>query len=143
LQENLENLQNEEKQMTAKAGAASNTLSDWKAIEWKTAVTEVRRLQMRIAKAFREKKLGKVKALQWLLTHSFYAKLLAVRRVVQNQGSKTPGIDGIIWDTSKLRMNAAKSLKRRGYQTLPLRRIYIPKKGKRESQTAQHPHNAM
>src|SRR5436190_9202598 len=116
--------------MTAKAGAASNTLSDWKAIEWPTAVTEVRRLQMRIAKAFREKKPGKVKALQWLLTHSFYAKLLAVRRVVQNQGSKTPGIDGVIWDTSELRMNAAKSLKRRGYQTLPLRRIYIPKKEK-------------
>lgn len=114
--------------MTAIAGASSNTLLDWKAIEWPIAVTEVRRLQMRIAKAFREKKFGKVKALQWLLTHSFYAKLLAVKRVVQNQGAKTPGVDGIIWNTSERRIKAAKSLKRRGYQTLPLRRIHIPKK---------------
>jgi RNA-directed DNA polymerase len=54
---------------------------------------------MRIAKATREGKRGKAKALQWILTHSRAAKLLAVRRVSQNKGSKTPGIDGIIWNT--------------------------------------------
>ncbi len=116
--------------MTAIAGASSNTRLDWKSIDWSIVVAEVRRLQMRIAKAFREKKYGRVKSLQWLLTHSLHAKLLAVKRVVQNQGSKTPGVDGIIWNTPTLKMKAVMSLKRRGYQTLPLRRIYIPKKEK-------------
>jgi RNA-directed DNA polymerase len=61
-------------------------LSDviWKSINWKTINAEVRRLQMRIAKAVREGRHGKVKSLQWLLTHSFSAKLLAVDRVVKN-----------------------------------------------------------
>ncbi|GAG86081.1 unnamed protein product, partial [marine sediment metagenome] len=48
----------------------------------------------------------------------------------KNRGSKTPGIDGVIWRTPKQKMNAALSLKRRGYKTKPLRRIYIPKKQK-------------
>lgn len=116
--------------MKVPAGASSTIANDWKTIEWKKAVADVRLLQMRIAKAFREGKHGKVKSLQWLLTHSFYAKLLAVKRVVQNQGAKTPGIDGVVWKTPKQKMNAAISLKRRGYKTKPLRRIYIPKKQK-------------
>lgn len=85
---------------------------------------------MRIAKAFREGKHSKVKALQWILTHSFYGKLLAVKRVTQNRGGKTPGIDGIVWKTSKEKMAAALSLKRKGYKSEPLKRIYIPKKQK-------------
>jgi len=48
---------------------------------------------MRIAKADREGRRGKVKALQRLLTTSFYAKCLAVKRVTKNTGSKTPGVD--------------------------------------------------
>ena len=71
-----------------------------------------------------------MKALQWLLTHSFHAKALAVKRVTQNQGAKTPGIDNVTWKTSRKKMNAVKSLKRRGYQAKPLKRIYIPKKQK-------------
>jgi RNA-directed DNA polymerase len=85
---------------------------------------------MRIAKAYREGKKSKVKALQWILTHSFSAKVLAVKRVVRNQGAKTPGVDNVVWNTSKQKMQAALSLKRRGYQTKPLKRIYIPKKQK-------------
>lgn len=54
---------------------------------------------MRIAKATRKGKYGKAKALQWLLTHSPSAKLLAVKRVSHNKGSKTSGIDGAIWNT--------------------------------------------
>lgn len=83
---------------------------------------------MRIAKAVREKRQGKVKALQWILTHSFSAKLLAVKRVVQSSGAHTPGVDGVVWKTPKQKMKAVKSLQRRGYHPLPLRRIYIPKK---------------
>lgn len=111
-------------------GAPSTLTLDWDAIQWQKAVAHVRRLQMRIAKAFREGKQGKVKALQWVLTHSFYAKLLAVKRVVQNKGAKTPGVDNVVWKTSAQKMRAAKSLKRQGYKTKPLKRIYIPKKQK-------------
>src|SRR5262249_35006172 len=93
-----------------------------------TIQAHVRRLQMRIAKATREGRHGKVKALQWLLTHSFYAKLLAVKRVVQNKRGKTPGINNVVWRTAKKKMKAALSLRRKGYQTQPLKRIYIPKR---------------
>lgn len=85
---------------------------------------------MRIAKAVRDKKPGKVKALQWILTHSYEAKLLAVKRVTGNKGSNTAGIDGVIWKTANKKMLAAKSLRRGGYQASPLRRIYISKRGK-------------
>ena len=65
---------------------------------------------MRIAKATREGKHGKVKSLQWILTYSFYAKLLAIKRVVRNKGSKTPGVDGVIWDSDKKKVLAVNSL---------------------------------
>ncbi len=114
---------------TAVVGASSTLLAaHWKVIDWKAAEAHVKRLQMRIAKATREGRHGKVNALQWMLYHSYYAKVLAVKRVVQNRGSKTPGIDNITWRTATQKMNAALSLKRTGYKTQPLRRIYIPKK---------------
>ena len=113
--------------MTVKTGAVSATLK-WNAIDWQTVNNQVRRLQMRIAKAVREKKYGKAKALQWILTRSFYAKLSAIKRISQNKGSKTPGIDGVIWNTANKKMDAVKQLKRRGYKPQALRRIYIPKK---------------
>jgi RNA-directed DNA polymerase len=97
-------------------------------INWDTVERQVKQLQMRIAKATREKRYGRVKALQWLLTHSHYAKLLAVKRVTQNQGAKTPGVDNVTWKYPAHKFNAIASLKRRGYTALPLRRIYIPKK---------------
>lgn len=134
LRDNLENCLNEEKQMTGMVktitGASSASSLTWKTIEWNHVTTEVKRLQMRIAKAVREKSYGKARALQWLLTHSFSAKLLAVKRVTQNSGAKTPGVDGIVWKTPNQKMQAAHSLQRRGYQPQPLRRIYIPKKQK-------------
>jgi RNA-directed DNA polymerase len=111
-------------------GAPSTTLPHWENILWRPVVAHVRRLQMRIAKAHREGKRSKVKALQRILTHSYYAKLRAVKRVVQNQGAKTPGIDNVIWKTPTQKMKAVLSLKRRSYRTQPLRRIYIPKKQK-------------
>ena len=112
------------------AGAPSASSLTWETIVWSKVRVHVRRLQMRIAKAFREGKQGKAKALQWILTHSFYAKLLAVRRVVLNRGAKTPGVDNVIWKSSTQKLQAALSLKRVGYNTQPLRRIYIPKKQK-------------
>ena len=109
-------------------GAPKSPTEAWQSINWKQASIQVKRLQTRIAKAFREKKHAKVKALQWILTHSFYAKALAVKRVTTNQGAKTPGIDRVTWSTPKQKMVAALSLRRKGYKAQPLRRIYIPKK---------------
>ena len=113
-------------------GASSASEKTWNTINWSHVNKEVQRLQMRIAKAVREKRYGRVKALQWLLTHSLSAKLLAVKRVTQNSGAKTPGIDGVLWRTPKQKIRAVESLQRRGYQPLPLRRIYIPKRNRRD-----------
>ena len=84
-------------QMTARVspltGAPKAREQTWETIQWDHVKAQVRRLQMRIAKAYREGKSGKVKSLQWLLTHSRNAKLLAVKRVTENRGAKTPGVD--------------------------------------------------
>lgn len=114
-------------------GASSASKLTWADINWPHVSKEVKRLQMRIAKAVREGAHGKVKALQWLLTHSYSAKLLAVRRVTQNTGANTPGVDGVLWRTPNQKMQAVNSLQRRGYTPQPLHRIQIPKKsgGKR------------
>ena len=115
-----------------KAGALKDKTGGWRAIDWQKANRETRRLQMRIAKAVKEGKYGKVKALQWILTHSFYAKSMAVKRVTSNKGKKTPGVDGVLWQNARAKMQAVKSLRQHGYKAQPLRRIYIPKKkGKR------------
>jgi len=111
-----------------RTGALPDKAAKWRAIDWPKARQYVRRLQMRIAKAVKEGLKGKVKALQWLLTHSYYAKLLAVKRVTSNKGKNTPGVDGILWKGSKAKIQAANSLQRHGYKAQALRRVYIPKK---------------
>ena len=109
-------------------GASSTLVKQWRDISWLTVEAKVRRLQMRIAKAERSKKHHKVKALQWLLTHSLDAKLLAIRRVTASKGAKTSGIDGKLCVSDSQKMQLALSLKQRSYRALPLRRVYIPKK---------------
>ena len=100
---------------------------DWHHIDWSNCHMTVRRLQARIVKATKEGRWGRVKALQWLLTHSFSGKALAVRRVTDNQGKRTPGVDGVTWSTPGTKSDAIRNLGRRGYQPSPLRRIHIPK----------------
>jgi hypothetical protein len=92
----------EEKQMTAAipagetslggdaTGASFHGVTDWHAIDWQNVNHTVRRLQARIVKATQEKRWGKVKALQRLLTHSFSGKALAVRRVTEKPGQEHP-----------------------------------------------------
>ena len=107
--------------------ASSGPAAQWDHINWSHCELKVRRLQARIVKATQEGRHGRVKALQWLLTHSFYGRALAVRRVTHNRGKNTPGVDGAIWSTPASRYRAIDTLRRRGYQPLPLRRVYIPK----------------
>jgi RNA-directed DNA polymerase len=87
----------------------------------------VKKLQRRIVKAWQEKKYGKVKSLQHLLTNSFEAKALAVRRVTSNKGGNTSGVDKVGRSTPSSKMKAVKSLKKRGYRPLPLKRVFIEK----------------
>jgi RNA-directed DNA polymerase len=111
-----------------KSCAVSHETIDWHQIDWAKANRKVRRMQARIVEATKAGRWGKVRALQHLLTHSFYAKALAVRRVTENQGSNTPGVDGVVWNTPQAKAQAIGELKQHGYKPLPLRRIYIPKK---------------
>ena len=116
--------------MTAPPGADAplDPPRGWKAIDWKALRQQVRRLQVRIAKAIQNGNYRRASALQWLLTHSRAAKLLAVRRVTTNRGAKTPGVDNVIWRTDRQKLQAADKLKRHGYRPKPLRRHYIVKK---------------
>ncbi len=113
---------------TARAvGAVSREAAEWYAIDWQAINRNVRRLQVRIVQATKESRWGRVRALQRLLTHSYSGKVLAVRRVTENNGKATPGVDQEIWDTPEKKTQAVHALKRRGYRSQPLRRVYIPK----------------
>jgi RNA-directed DNA polymerase len=112
-------------------GAASHERVDWSQIDWARANKNVQRLQARIVKAAGEGRWGKVRSLQHLLTHSYSGKVLAVKRVTTNRGKRTPGVDGQIWTTSIQKSTAVQTLRARGYQPLPLRRVHIPKPGKK------------
>jgi RNA-directed DNA polymerase len=109
------------------AGAAPERTPDWHSIDWEKVWRTVRRLQARIVKAVAEGRWNKVKALVYLLTHSFSGRALAILRVVSNSGAKTPGVDGILWNTPEAKSAALGTLRRHGYQPQPLRRVYIPK----------------
>jgi len=104
----------------------------WKSIHWKAIERQVNKLQSRITQATKEGKKSLVKKLQYLLTNSFFAKLLAVRKVTTNKGKNTSGIDKRIWSTPASKFKGALSLKRKGYRANPLRRTYIEKKDKKK-----------
>ena len=109
------------------AGAAPGLATDWHAIDWQKVHRNVRRLQARIVKAVRAGRWGKVKALVYLLTHSFSGRALAILRVVSNSGARTPGVDHVLWNTPETKTAAFSTLRRHGYRPKPLRRVYIPK----------------
>ena len=120
--------------MTAKAERLPDVKQlekQWKNIDWIKAEKEVNRLQIRIAKAVQEKKWNAVKRIQYLLTHSYYAKALAVRKVTTNKGKNTSGVDKELWTTAASKMRAVLTLSDKNYKAKPLRRVYIEKKGKK------------
>src|SRR5258708_21886242 len=79
-------------------GAVSREAAEWYAIDWQAINRNVRRLQVRIVQATKASRWGKVQALQRLLTHSYSGKVLAVRRVTENNAQKTPDGATAIWD---------------------------------------------
>ncbi len=107
---------------------ADSRVTDWHAVDWQRVNRYVRRLQIRIVKAVKQSKWRLVKNLQRLLNHSISGRLLAVRRVTENRGKKTAGVDGIVWETPEKKIAAVYQLRQVGYSAEPLRRLYIPKK---------------
>ena len=99
----------------------------WHQIHWSNAHQSVARLQTRIAKAVEAGEWRKARSLQRLLTQSTSAKALVVKRVTENRGRKTPGVDGKTWSTPEEKWEAVLGLGSKRYRPLPLRRIYIPK----------------
>jgi RNA-directed DNA polymerase len=112
--------------------ANEQLINQWNNIDWKKAEKLVNRLQNRIAKAVKEGKWYIVKRLQYLLTHSHYAKLLAVKRPTQNKGKRTAGVDGETWSSPETKMKAALKLSDEKYVAKPLKRVFIEKPGKKK-----------
>ena len=107
--------------------SAHDAPTAWSTIDWSRHRIIVRKLQDRIVKARQAGRHSKVQSLQWLLTHSYSARLLAVKQVTSSQGSRTSGVDHVRWATDTAKAKAVSSLKRRGYRPQPLKRIHIRK----------------
>lgn len=118
--------------VTPRGPARSHVPDNWHQIDWRRVERNVRGIQVRIAKATQEGQWRKVKALQRWLTRSYCGKALAVRRVTENQGARTPGIDKEIWKEPEARVEAIGRMRRRGYKPKPLRRVFIPKANGKE-----------
>ncbi len=104
------------------ADAPSHESVTWHAIDWRKTLGNVRRLQARIVKATQAGKWHKVRALQRLLTHSFSGRALAVKRVTQNQGKNTPGVDRQLWNTPQQKAQGVQRLRHPQFKAQPLRR---------------------
>ncbi len=118
--------------VTPRGPARSHVPDNWHQIDWRRVERNVRGIQVRIAKATQEGQWRKVKALQRWLTRSYCGKVMAARRVTENQGSRTAGVDRELWDTPETRLEAIGRMRRRGYKPKPLRRVYIPKANGKE-----------
>lgn len=106
--------------------------SVWEEINWSKHQSNLSRHQSRIYKASLINDVGKLHRLQKLLTRSESAKLIATRRVTtDNQGKRTPGIDGITITSGKQKLELAHSISLSG-SAKAIRRIYIDKPGKTE-----------
>lgn len=115
-----------------KTSTTTDTWKSWSDINFELAESNIKKLQKRIVKAYRNDDIYLMKHLQHKLIHSNYAKALAVKHVISCDGCNTAGIDNVIWNNLSDCFDAVLSLKHRGYKPLPVKRIYIDKSnGKR------------
>ena len=114
------------------AGTLTYT-EDWQTLPWKEIERNVFRLQQRIYQAASCGDVKRVHKLQRLLLHTYSARLLAVRRVTQdNQGKRTPGVDGVASLNPAERLALAQQLRHLDKVPDPVRRTYIDKPGTTE-----------
>ena len=92
--------------MVAGGHALLTSENAWHWLNWRPVLRKVKSLQSRIVKAVKAKQFRKRKALQSLLSKNYAAKLLAIRRITENRGKRTPGIDEQKWDTPKAKYEA-------------------------------------
>ncbi len=105
--------------MNAKYASETTGEQNWNNIQWDKVQREVRLLQQRIVKAEQRGQYRKVKSLQFILTRSFAAKLLAVKKVTENKGKRTSGVDHQLWSTANAKWKAAKSINMKDYKASP------------------------
>ena len=112
-------------------GPEDETL-DWGAIDWRACEENVRRLRQRIFTASQAGDLPRVRNLQKLMLRSRANTLISVRRVTErNAGRLTAGVDGEVVLTLKAKADLASRVQQNSepFKALPVRRVYIPKKG--------------
>lgn len=113
-----------------KASTNAITHMNWQTIDPKVSSESVRRLQNRIVVAMKADRKRMVHKLQKLLVKSLSGRELAVKRVSENKGKKTPGVDGKLLDTPKRKRECVKelSITPSKYKSQALKRIEIPKR---------------
>lgn len=112
--------------------ASPDELSPWHTINWRAVQEFAGKAQSKIAKAIKEKDFRRAKRLQRSLIRSWQARALATRKVTENQGKRTSGVDRELWDTPTAKWAAIDRLRSHGYRAKPLRRVWIPKSDGRE-----------
>jgi RNA-directed DNA polymerase len=112
---------------TANLDETKEAAMRWEAIDWRKVESFVNKIQTRIAKAMVKGNKKLVRELQRMLTHSYYAKLWAIRKVTGTTGKRTAGIDNEKWDSPAKKYRAASKLEKKGYQAKALKRVYIKK----------------
>ena len=102
----------------------------WQVVDHNVIALSIKKLQNRIVKAKMDGRIRMVKKLQSLLVKSLNARILAVKRVSENKGKNTAGIDGELLNTDNKKMKCVKALKvdLSSYRAQPLKRVEIPKK---------------
>lgn len=98
---------------TPVTSASCDGAMSWHDLDWAKVQTSVRKTQLKIAQATREGNWRRVKRLQRMLTHSFHGRCLAVRRVTENRGRKTPGVDGETWGSPQAKLRAVMRLSKK------------------------------
>lgn len=119
------NFSNSTTDKTEKLKDTKYLTKQWENIDWSKVEYDVNRLQTRIAKATNIGDKNKAKRLQYLLTHSFSAKALAVKKVTSNKGKNTSGVDKKLWSTPASKMKAVLTITNRNYKAKPLKRVSL------------------
>lgn len=111
---------------------AAQPMYGWEMIRWAKVERAVFKLRCRIFRASLPGDRRTVHTLQRLLSRSWSARVLTVRRVTQdNRGKRTAGVDGVSSVAPVERFPLAQSLSI-GRPASPLRRVWIPKPGSQE-----------